>query len=206
MAALFENETYRKHLAAGELPTDHDWLQRFPTRMAATCVPTGCSFKRERNLRAPVTKVGVQLTLFMVAVAPWVVVAGPATGRSGPATGVDPGTDSHYGARGSREQPYDDESIAHHLEQLVNAVLLSSGRHYPKEDEWAAIMETLSVAAYPMPPSGRKSQFRALLSRSYPIDHVDQLNIGSRPARRHQKTEAIFDLRAILSLCVDPSW
>ena len=29
-----------------------------------------------------------------------------------------------------------------------------------------------------------------------PIDHVDQLNIGSRPARR-KKTEAITDLRAI---------
>ncbi|MEZ4619691.1 MAG: phosphoenolpyruvate carboxylase [Caldilineaceae bacterium] len=95
---------------------------------------------------------------------------------------------------------YDDESIAHrHLEQLVNAVLLSSGRRpdYPKEDEWAAIMETLSVAAY--------TQCRRLVEKPISCATFTKLprltmsissTSSSRPARR-KKTEAIFDLRAI---------
>jgi phosphoenolpyruvate carboxylase len=95
---------------------------------------------------------------------------------------------------------YDDEAIAHrHLEQLVNAVLLSSGRRpvYEKETEWAAIMEELSVAAYTQYRSlVEKPTFVRYFHEATPIDHVDQLNIGSRPARR-KKTEAIFDLRAI---------
>ena len=95
---------------------------------------------------------------------------------------------------------YDDESVAHrHLEQVVNAVLLTSGRrpHYPKEALWAETMESLSQYAFQkyrnlvLDPA-----FLQYFQQATPINHVDILNIGSRPARR-KTTTAISDLRAI---------
>jgi phosphoenolpyruvate carboxylase len=95
---------------------------------------------------------------------------------------------------------YDNAEIAHrHLEQLVNAILLTSGKrpHYAQEETWASIMDEMSLAAY--------EKYRALVEHplflrffheTTPIDYIDHLNIGSRPARR-KTTNAIFDLRAI---------
>ncbi|HMN27023.1 MAG TPA: phosphoenolpyruvate carboxylase, partial [Caldilineaceae bacterium] len=95
---------------------------------------------------------------------------------------------------------YDDPDIAHrHLEQVVNAVLLSSvpRAEPPQEVEWSSVMEELSVHAF--------EHYRALVTKpsfiqyfheTTPIDHIGRLNIGSRPARR-KKTVNIGDLRAI---------
>ena len=95
---------------------------------------------------------------------------------------------------------YENRGIAHrHLEQLVNAVLLTSGRRrqFPQEQEWAELMDELSRRAF--------EKYRSLVERpafiryfheTTPIDHIDLLNMGSRPARRKQ-TESIADLRAI---------
>lgn len=95
---------------------------------------------------------------------------------------------------------YDDESIAHrHLEQMVNAVLLTSGRRprFDKEAQWAEAMETLSQYAFQKYRSlVMNPDFLQYFQQATPINHVDILNIGSRPARR-KTTAAISDLRAI---------
>lgn len=95
---------------------------------------------------------------------------------------------------------YENPEIAHrHLEQLVNAVLLTSGRrpHFPHLAAWSAVMDELSQMAFVF--------YRALVERpafiryfhlATPIDQIDLLNIGSRPSRR-KATESIADLRAI---------
>ena len=95
---------------------------------------------------------------------------------------------------------YSNEVIAHrHLEQLVNAVLLTSGKRpdFPKEAEWAAVMEETSSRA--------EVHYRALIQNpaflryfheTTPLDQINQLNIGSRPAKR-KATSGVSDLRAI---------
>ncbi len=95
---------------------------------------------------------------------------------------------------------YSNEVIAHrHLEQLVNAVLLTSGKRpdFPKESEWAAVMEETSARA--------EVHYRALIqnpsflryfNETTPLDQINQLNIGSRPAKR-KATSGVSDLRAI---------
>ncbi len=95
---------------------------------------------------------------------------------------------------------YSNEVIAHrHLEQLVNAVLLTSGKRpdFPKEAEWAAVMEETSHRA--------EMHYRALIqnpaflryfNETTPLDQINQLNIGSRPAKR-KATSGVSDLRAI---------
>lgn len=95
---------------------------------------------------------------------------------------------------------YSEPAIAHrHLEQLVHAVLCSTGDRptFGKAQQWATIMDSLSSIAY--------QKYRKLVERpnflSYfhtatPIDQIDQLNLGSRPSRR-KATESLDDLRAI---------
>ena len=91
------------------------------------------------------------------------------------------------------------EIARRHLQQLLHAVICSTGSRptYEKIETWRSVMDRLSTAAY--------KKYRALVERddflayylsASPIDQIDQLNIGSRPARR-RKTEAIDDLRAI---------
>lgn len=95
---------------------------------------------------------------------------------------------------------YSEPEIAHrHLQQLVHAVLCSTGTRpvFDKIDQWSAIMDSISEFAY--------QKYRRLVERddfleyfhaASPIDQIGQLNIGSRPARR-STTETLDDLRAI---------
>ena len=95
---------------------------------------------------------------------------------------------------------YSDVDVARrHLEQLVSAVLLTGGKrpHHPDLQLWAEVMETLSTTAL--------KQYRQLVENeefiryfltTTPIQYVDHLNLGSRPARR-KDTRTISDLRAI---------
>lgn len=95
---------------------------------------------------------------------------------------------------------YSDPEIAHrHLEQLVNAVLRSSGKrpHYDQLERWSSIMDDVSSAAH--------ARYRSLVEDPYfieyfkaasPIDLIGQMNIGSRPAHR-RATRSLNDLRAI---------
>ncbi|MDQ7029619.1 MAG: phosphoenolpyruvate carboxylase [Ardenticatenia bacterium] len=95
---------------------------------------------------------------------------------------------------------YANPAIAHrHVEQILHAVLLTSGRRpvFPQEEEWATIMDELAARAY---AAYRELVEHPLFLRYFhqatPIDHIARLNIGSRPARR-RPTAGIDDLRAI---------
>ncbi|MCB0060709.1 MAG: phosphoenolpyruvate carboxylase, partial [Caldilineaceae bacterium] len=201
MTALFENEIYRKHLAARgnrqQIMIGYSDSNKDGGYLRANWM----LFQAQRTLAQVCDMYGIQLTLFHG--------RGGTLGRGGGPTNraiLAQPPESVRGRIRVTEQGevvssrYDDEAIAHrHLEQLVNAVLLSSGRRpvYPKSDLWAETMETLSQAAYTKYRSlVEKPNFVRYFHEATPIDHVDQLNIGSRPARR-KKTEAIFDLRAI---------
>jgi phosphoenolpyruvate carboxylase len=86
-----------------------------------------------------------------------------------------------------------------HLEQLVSAVLLSSDVRDPAEGikTWSAIMDEMSAAALKKYRDlVTRPEFIHFFSAATPIQFVDYLNLGSRPARRKQ-TETIADLRAI---------
>jgi phosphoenolpyruvate carboxylase len=95
---------------------------------------------------------------------------------------------------------YSSPEIGHrHLEQLVNAVLLTS-RNRPRPqhvDDWETVLDEVSHRA--------ETKYRAMIDHpdflryfyeATPIDHINQLNIGSRPAKRKQ-TQGVSDLRAI---------
>jgi phosphoenolpyruvate carboxylase len=95
---------------------------------------------------------------------------------------------------------YSNADIAHrHLEQLISAVMLTSGHRptYEKESGWAKIISQMSEDAY--------RKYRRLIENpaflkyfhdTTPLDHISQLNIGSRPTRR-KASPSIADLRAI---------
>ncbi len=201
MTDLFENESYRQHLAARgnrqQIMIGYSDSNKDGGYLRANWM----LFQAQRNLARTCDEYGIQLTLFHGRGG----TLGRGGGPSNRAILAQP-PESVRGRIRITEQGevvssrYDNEAIAHrHLEQLVNAVLLSGGRrpHYEKEAEWASIMEELSVAAYTQYRSlVEKPTFVRYFHEATPIDHVDQLNIGSRPSRR-KKTEAIFDLRAI---------
>jgi len=201
MSMLFENAAYQRHLTARgnrqQIMIGYSDSNKDGGYLRANWM----LFQAQRNLARTCDDYGVQLTLFHG--------RGGTLGRGGGPANRAILAQPQESVRGRikiTEQGevlssrYDEVELAHrHLEQVVNAVLLSSGRrpYYPQEQEWAAVMETLSQVAY--------QKYRALVEKptfvryfheATPIDHVDQLNIGSRPARR-KKTEAITDLRAI---------
>ena len=95
---------------------------------------------------------------------------------------------------------YSNPDIAHrHLEQLINAVMLTSGRrpHYEQETHWAEVMDQLSERAYKKYRQLVESDaFLRYLHDATPLDHISLLNIGSRPSRRKASRD-IADLRAI---------
>ncbi len=95
---------------------------------------------------------------------------------------------------------YANINIAHrHLEQLVNAVLLTSGKR-PENlhaQEWAELMDDLSARSQQKYRSlVDKPEFITYFQEATPIEHIDLLNIGSRPSKRRQ-TRGIEDMRAI---------
>ena len=86
-----------------------------------------------------------------------------------------------------------------HLQQLLNAVLCSIGRRpqYEKYQRWSVIMDGISEPAFTKYRSlVEQESFLDYFHAATPIDQIDELNLGSRPARR-KSTEAITDLRAI---------
>jgi len=91
------------------------------------------------------------------------------------------------------------EIASRHLQQLLNAVIVSTGRRpqYAQYERWSQIMEELSAAAYRHYRSLVETEcFLDYFHAATPIDQIDELNLGSRPARRRE-TEDISDLRAI---------
>lgn len=95
---------------------------------------------------------------------------------------------------------YSEPEIAHrHLQQLVHAVLCSTGTRpvVEKIEQWSEIMDSLSQAAYHKYRSlVERDDFLAYFQTASPIDQIGQLNIGSRPSHR-RATKSLDDLRAI---------
>ncbi len=95
---------------------------------------------------------------------------------------------------------YANPAIAHrHLEQVANAVLRSGLREDApqKHDRWTEVMDALSETAYrAYRELVEHPRFLTYFHETTPIDQVDRLNIGSRPAKR-KETEGVSDLRAI---------
>ncbi|NKB67091.1 MAG: phosphoenolpyruvate carboxylase [Candidatus Latescibacteria bacterium] len=95
---------------------------------------------------------------------------------------------------------YDDPEIAfRHLEQITAATFLVEAKSgQAARPEWAATMERLSGQAW--------SQYRELVEypgfvayfrQATPIDEIENLPIGSRPARRRAQEHSLATLRAI---------
>ena len=97
---------------------------------------------------------------------------------------------------------YSEPGIARrHLEQLLNAVMCSTGHRAADQatapEAWTTAMDQLSVAAF--------EKYRGLVQHpmfldyfqaATPMDQIGQLNIGSRPSHR-RATKTLNDLRAI---------
>ena len=96
---------------------------------------------------------------------------------------------------------YSEPAIAkRHLEQLLHAVLCSTGQ--PKVEpadtqSWAATMDQLSSSAHQKYRSlVEHPRFLSYFQTATPIDQIGSWNIGSRPAHR-RATQTLDDLRAI---------
>ena len=201
MATLFENEAYRHHL---EL---RGWRQPIMIGYSDSNKDGGylranwMLFLAQRTLARLCDQYGVKLTLFHG--------RGGTLGRGGGPANRAILAQPPESVRGRVRLTEQGEVIStryanlalarRHLEQLVNAVLLTAGKrpHFAQEEVWAQRMGSLSDVAF--------RKYRALVTRpgfltyfheATPIDHIGALNIGSRPARR-KATQDISDLRAI---------
>lgn len=89
-----------------------------------------------------------------------------------------------------------------HLEQIVNAVLLSSTAHLdenPVSPEWRQAMSMMAEAAR---IAYRKlifddPRFLVFWQQATPLDEIKRLRIGSRPAVRQTEAESVDRIRAI---------
>lgn len=201
MEALFTNETYRRHLRARGNAQQIMIGYSDSNKDGGFLTANWELYKAQRALARVCEAHGIELTLFHG--------RGGSIGRGGGPTNraiLAQPPESVRGRIRLTEQGeviserYANPAIAHrHLEQVVHAVLLTSGKRpsFPKEPEWAAIMDELAARAY--------ATYRALVEhplfvcyfhQATPIDHIARLNIGSRPAKRKQ-TAGIDDLRAI---------
>lgn len=110
---------------------------------------------------------------------------------------------------------YDDPRIAHrHLEQVTWSVLLASTREpTPNVARWRQTMEWLADRAFQAYRRlTQESGFVDFFRQATPIGEIEQLPIGSRPARR-KAGGSLTDLRAIPWVfswtqirCLVPAW
>ncbi len=110
---------------------------------------------------------------------------------------------------------YDDPIIAHrHLEQIVSMSMIACGKPASKDkDEWGIAMGKLADASFQKYRElVEQPDFVEFFRRATPITEVEQLQIGSRPARR-QSGSSLADLRAIPWVfswtqcrCLIPAW
>lgn len=202
MRKLFQNAAYHEHLAA------HNNRQQImigysdSNKDGGYLIANWMLFEAQRGLAQVCDEYGVKLLLFHG--------RGGTVGRGGgPANRaiLAQPPESVRGRIKLTEQGevisgrYSNADIAHrHLEQLISAVMLTSG-HRPqveKEAEWAQVMGQLAENAY--------HKYRRLIENppflkyfhdATPLEHIARLNIGSRPTRRKSASPEIADLRAI---------
>ncbi|MCL4863690.1 MAG: phosphoenolpyruvate carboxylase [Caldilineaceae bacterium] len=201
MTEIFANRVYQQHL---EQRGNHQQIMigySDSNKDGGYLRANWMLYDAQRNLARVCAAHGIQLTLFHG--------RGGSLGRGGGRTNraiLAQPPESVRGRFKITEQGevissrYDDREIAHrHLEQMVNAVLLSSTRRSTpaQEQAWSAVMDEVSSRAYRHYRAlVEKSEFLQYFHDTTPIDLIDRLNIGSRPARR-KKTAQINDLRAI---------
>ena len=201
MAQLFENEAYRRHLNARDNQQQIMIGYSDSNKDGGYFQANWRLFQAQRVLAQTCDEYGKRLTLFHG--------RGGTLGRGGgPANRaiLAQPPESVRGRIKVTEQGevvsgrYSNPAIAHrHLEQLVNAVLLSSGKRprFEHEAEWAEVVDALSGISYTKYRSlVDKPEFITYFHQATPIDQIGALNIGSRPARRGT-TAGISDLRAI---------
>jgi phosphoenolpyruvate carboxylase len=110
---------------------------------------------------------------------------------------------------------YDDAQIAfRHLEQVTWATLLTSAAPTPKPpDQWIEILEGLSRHSFDFYRQlVDQPGFLEYFANATPIEEIEDLPIGSRPARRRGR-RSLSDLRAIpwvfswtQNRCLIPAW
>ncbi len=110
---------------------------------------------------------------------------------------------------------YDDPAIANrHLEQVLWSSLLAAGRPVVEENpKWSATMDKLSSHSHQRYRElVEQPDFVEFFRRATPISEIEQLPIGSRPARRRGGA-SLSDLRAIPWVfswtqcrCLLPAW
>ena len=110
---------------------------------------------------------------------------------------------------------YDDVQIAYrHLEQVTWATLLTSAAPTPEpSDSWIRILESLSKRSFEFYRQlVDQPGFLEYFSNATPIEEIEDLPIGSRPARRRGR-RSLSDLRAIpwvfswtQNRCMIPAW
>lgn len=91
------------------------------------------------------------------------------------------------------------EIAERHLQQLIHAVICSSGRRpeFGNIETWSQTMDQLSTLGYQCYRQLVEQQpFIDYFQTATPIELIDSMNLGSRPSRR-KKTQDISDLRAI---------
>ncbi len=173
-------------------------------------------YEGQQKLQAVATAYGVELTFFHG--------RGGSLGRGGgPAArgilSLPAGT--FRGALRLTEQGevlsdrYDDPIIAHrHLEQVVWSSLLASGEPTtPDREDWGETMQRLADVSYQKYRELlEQPNFVAFFRQATPVDAIEQLPIGSRPARRGGG-RSLSDLRAIPWVfswtqcrCLIPAW
>ncbi|MFL5330825.1 MAG: phosphoenolpyruvate carboxylase [Gemmataceae bacterium] len=110
---------------------------------------------------------------------------------------------------------YDDTLIAHrHLEQVTWATLIASARQGVEvKPEWRDLMEDLATRSFKAYRDlVDQPGFIQFFAATTPIDEIENLPIGSRPARRRGE-RTLSDLRAIpwvfswtQNRCMIPAW
>ncbi len=203
MRQLYQTPAYRKHLDARggrqQIMIGYSDSNKDGGFLRANWM----LYSAQRNLSAVASEFGIQHTLFHG--------RGGSLGRGGgPANRaiLAQPPESVQGRIKITEQGevisarYGNRRIAkRHLEQLTHAILTSAdpARQEPPRafDEWPKLMEMISQAAYQKYRSlVERPDFLAFFEHATPIRFIDELNLGSRPARRKQ-TASIADLRAI---------
>ena len=201
MAQLFENDAYRQHLAKRDNRQQIMIGYSDSNKDGGYLMANWMLFRTQSKLAEVCDAHGVKLLLFHG--------RGGTLGRGGgPANRaiLAQPVESIRGRCKVTEQGevisnrYSNPDIAHrHLEQLVNAILLTSPQrpHQAQEPQWFSAMDALSeraLAAYRQLVDN--PSFLRYFHDATPIDQIAKLNIGSRPARR-TATAGIADLRAI---------
>ena len=201
MATLFENEAYRRHLEARGRRQQVMIGYSDSNKDGGYLRSNWMLFLAQRTLARLCDQYDVKLTLFHG--------RGGTLGRGGGPANRAILAQPPESVRGRVKLTEQGEVIStryanlalarRHLEQLVNAVLLTAGKRprFANEENWAQRMDALSDVAYKKYRSlVDKRGFLTYFHEATPIDHIGALNIGSRPARR-KATQDISDLRAI---------